>query len=1701
MSIPDIRARFVLSDSSGSVFSNIAQKTKYLDDQMKKAAEAARILGASFKGSVEDIEMTGTELESLGDKVSKVQRSLADRALFGKVADTSAFRRLRDDIETVERAIKAVGDQTGVLGSMLQRLKGERLEMFKQGEEDRLRKSTDAARKLDNSLMELASTYDRVAAAELRYRRQMADVEMLSRAATTREQREILESYSQNAKREFNQVRLEETFGPMVKKQAEEEELMRKQQLQAQQIRERANPRLRLDREYKEDLAELDKLLKNSAISAEDHSSAVKDLERRYIYAGKQLEGYEKALNQTSNTTRKYNPYAAGLTANIINVGNAAIASRGDLISMASPLLDVAQGFGASLKQILLWGGAIGAVIGTVALFTSRSMSLSKEVRELEVRLQAIGRVGQVSARALQDNARGIADTGAVGRGDAFEATRILGTTRFNLNPEQVKNLTMLSIDLSKALGVDTANAAKTLASALENPASAADKLNEELNFLSAGQLTLIKNLQDSGDKAGALEVVLRALEERVGGLTTKANSQFSVAWRKFASAFGGFVDQVANSKQVTGTLTDIAAALERIADAGKNGFGHGLTQSLAEIADGFTNVFQGIGRAPFQALGIMPRGGKNGKQPALSDLPSGRGIVAQMQQNNSSMLAGSVAEQSRLSLAPSNANTPSSAELKKAYDETKRDIDKRRDDLLKEIHRFEGAAFKEAFEQSYPGQYEKRISDLKRQLQAVEDLGQAAKAQADIEVRVLRAPIAQRSVLRAQLEAERYARLNITDQAERDAYVSAQIVRAKEQEIASSRDLSDRIAMETKAQENLSKAVRTSEAAALRQEAVNQALSQAFNNASVSVSALTQEYLRQKEALASIDASKQIRELTLQAEAAERLAAAAGVSANAMSAASREAEALQFARSRRAPAEAMNDGPEKVAAMMRAEQDIAEFRSIQARRAAAETKEYYSTQERGMKTAISLAQAEFRLMGATSIEREAAIAYMQKENELRESGKGLTEEQIAQLARLSAEQAKINATVQAARQVYEETRTPLEQYYKKMEELNALEKAGAIDADTAARARIKANQDMFGELEKIFSNTASAFDEAFDGILDGTKSFRESMSNIFKAMGKDLMKNVLQENLFNPLKGWIIGQATGQASPFLTPQQSAGQMPGLFGSILQGTLGLGPEQGQGQQRGQGGPYLVPGYAGGGYGQLPPMPGGAGGGGFFSNLFSGFGLFGGGSGGGLLSGIGDMFSGLFGSLFGGGKATGGSVSAGRGYMVGEQGPELFRPSVSGQIIPLGDLGLGSVFGGGQLGDRGALAGAGGTKMLQDAMARMNGLPMGQWSQARVVSQSGGGKGGGIFGMLSGLLGPLMGAFGGFEGIFNGIGDMFSGLTNGFYGGYPIVSLGRNLELFGRAYGGPVSAGVPYMTGEIGPELFVPSGGGLFGGIGNFFSGLFGGNSGGGMMSSLFGGDSMLTGLLGGKGLLGSFVRGFLGAGGSNSGWMGLLNSSGLLKGVGGGLAGMLSGQGLDLGGFNFMDAIGGMAGNFLGNRMAKKKGGKGILQQFLGDGLMGTAASMLFGGGNPMIGMGIDLLGGRGAILSALFGEGKPFGTLGGMVGGGGFLDDILGIKGGQQRSLFSVVSNFAGFRADGGMVQPGKAYMTGEEGPELFVPSSAGSIATARETAAMGRSSGGRNISIVQNFPKGTDERIVRSAAQSAARAVRMTEFGQRNL
>ena len=114
----------------------------------------------------------------------------------------------------------------------------------------------------------------------------------------------------------------------------------------------------------------------------------------------------------------------------------------------------------------------------------------------------------------------------------------------------------------------------------------------------------------------------------------------------------------------------------------------------------------------------------------------------------------------------------------------------------------------------------------------------------------------------------------------------------------------------------------------------------------------------------------------------------------------------------------------------------------------------------------------------------------------------------------------------------------------------------------------------------------------------------------------------------------------------------------------------------------------------------------------------------------------------------------------------------------------------------------------------------------------------------------------------------------------------------------------------------------------------------------------------------------------------------------------------------------------------------------------------------------------------RSGLNEALGGSGGESGSSGG--GGGNGL-----INAGVQ--LLGALLGAPG-RSTGGPVSPGRAYLVGERGPELFVPTSSGSI------AANGGGGGGRDVrvSIAVNAPAGAAPEALARSSRQVARAVR---------
>ena len=103
------------------------------------------------------------------------------------------------------------------------------------------------------------------------------------------------------------------------------------------------------------------------------------------------------------------------------------------------------------------------------------------------------------------------------------------------------------------------------------------------------------------------------------------------------------------------------------------------------------------------------------------------------------------------------------------------------------------------------------------------------------------------------------------------------------------------------------------------------------------------------------------------------------------------------------------------------------------------------------------------------------------------------------------------------------------------------------------------------------------------------------------------------------------------------------------------------------------------------------------------------------------------------------------------------------------------------------------------------------------------------------------------------------------------------------------------------------------------------------------------------------------------------------------------------------------------------------------------------------------------------------------------LFGGGKGGSDLAGAIGGIAGALFGLPG-----RATGGPVSPGRGYVVGERGPEIFVPTSAGKVETNAAPALRET-----RINIQLNAPRGTSAPVaLQRSSRQIASAVRKSVF-----
>ncbi|MCG0995285.1 transglycosylase SLT domain-containing protein [Acetobacter indonesiensis] len=118
----------------------------------------------------------------------------------------------------------------------------------------------------------------------------------------------------------------------------------------------------------------------------------------------------------------------------------------------------------------------------------------------------------------------------------------------------QIQQLTADARNLSTVLGTSVPDAAKTLANALRDPSQAAQQFSQQgLQGFDAGLVLSVQHMQQMGDRAGAISLVLHTLESDFRNANESALTPFQASMKELKDEFGGFGDAAVYAAQHAG--------------------------------------------------------------------------------------------------------------------------------------------------------------------------------------------------------------------------------------------------------------------------------------------------------------------------------------------------------------------------------------------------------------------------------------------------------------------------------------------------------------------------------------------------------------------------------------------------------------------------------------------------------------------------------------------------------------------------------------------------------------------------------------------------------------------------------------------------------------------------------------------------------------------------------------------------------------------------------------------------------------------------------------------------------------------------------------------------------------------------------------------------------------------------------------------
>ena len=241
------------------------------------------------------------------------------------------------------------------------------------------------------------------------------------------------------------------------------------------------------------------------------------------------------------------------------------------LVQQGSQLSGTFGGAGGAVRALLtLITPTTAAMVGmaatgvALALAIGRAESSARGLATVQSQFISTGRSGLFSTAELKAFVDQLALAPDVTRTVATQIVSELSKVH-DIGKPLLIDLAKVTADYAKATGTDIPAAAKTLATAFDDPAQGAKTLEKALGTLSSTQLLQIERMTRTNDLVGAQRALFDALQGAVGGLANNAMTPLQRSTNEFGNAWERALQALDKSEGMNRAAAGLATLLSTV--------------------------------------------------------------------------------------------------------------------------------------------------------------------------------------------------------------------------------------------------------------------------------------------------------------------------------------------------------------------------------------------------------------------------------------------------------------------------------------------------------------------------------------------------------------------------------------------------------------------------------------------------------------------------------------------------------------------------------------------------------------------------------------------------------------------------------------------------------------------------------------------------------------------------------------------------------------------------------------------------------------------------------------------------------------------------------------------------------------------------------------------------------------------------------